>query len=68
MKVLIFLFFFYSAFVFLILLINGNIESNPIPKTKKSKFFSCCHWNVNSLLVHNKLSVLEAQKYDIMCI
>ena len=73
-KILIFLFFFYSTFVFLILLIDGDIDSNPGPKTKtkKENFFSCCHWNVNSLLAHNKLSMLEAynvaHKYDVICI
>ena len=62
------------AFVFLILLMDGDIESNPGPKTKtkKEKIFSCCHWNVNSLLAHNKLSILEAynvaHKYDVICI
>ena len=47
----------------LILLIDGDIESNPGPKTKTKRpnYFSCCHWNVNSLLLaHNKLSMLEA--------
>ena len=73
MKILIFLFFLYSAFVFLILLMDGDIESNTGPKTKKRKpFFSCCHWNLNSLLAHNKLSMLEAynvaHKYDVICI
>ena len=53
---------------------HGDIEPNPRPKptTKNSKFCSCCHWNVNSLVAHNKLSVLEAfnitHKYDIICI
>ena len=52
---------------------DGDIESNPGPKTKtkKENFFSCCHWNVNSLLAHNKLSMLEAynvaHKY-VICI
>ena len=59
--------------LFLILLMDGDIESNPGPKTKtkKENFFSCCHWNVNSLLAHNKLSMLEAynvaHKY-VICI
>ena len=58
--------------MFLILLMNGDIESNPGPKTKteKENFFSCCHWNVNSLLAHNKLAMLEtyniAHKYDAL--
>ena len=37
MKVLIFLFFFYSTFVFLKLLMDDDIESNPGPKTKTEK-------------------------------
>ena len=58
----------------LILLIDGDIESNPGPKTKtkRANFFSCCHWNVTSPLAHNKLSMLEAynvaHKYDVTCI
>ena len=73
MNILIFLFLFYSAFVFLILLMDGDIESNPglKTKTKNQNVFSCCHWNVNSLLAHNKLSVQEtyniAHKYDVLC-
>ena len=53
---------------------DGDIESNPGPKTKTKnpKFFSCCHWNVDRLLAHNKLSMLEtyniAHKYNLICI
>ena len=36
-KILIFLIFFYSTFVFLILLMDGDVESNPGPKTKTKK-------------------------------
>ena len=36
-KILIFLIFFYSTFVFLILLMDGAVESNPGPKTKTKK-------------------------------
>ena len=36
-KILIFLIFFYSTFVFLILLMDGEVESNPGPKTKTKK-------------------------------
>ena len=74
MKILIFLFFFCNAFVLLILLMDGDVESNPGPKTKSKKpiFYSYCHRNVNILLAHNKLSMLEAyniaDKYDIICI
>ena len=73
MKILIFLFFFYSVLVFLTLLMDVDIESNTGRKTKTSKsIFSCCYWNANSLLTHNKLSMLEAyniaHKYDVICI
>ena len=37
MKILIFLFFIYNAFVFLILVIDGDTESNPGFKTKTKK-------------------------------
>ena len=34
--------------------------------------FSCCHWNVNSILAHNKLSLLTAYNsalnYDLICL
>ena len=53
------------------LLSHGDIEVNPGPKRKLSKL-SCCHWNVNSILAHNKLSLIIAyntvQKFDIICI
>ena len=53
---------------------DGDIESNPGPKTKTKnpKFFSCCRWNVDRVLAHNKLSMLEAyniaHKYNLICI
>ena len=60
--------------MFLVLLMDGDIESNPGPKTKTKnpKFFSCCRWNVDRVLAHNKLSMLEAyniaHKYNLICI
>ena len=42
------------------------------PKKKLSKCFSCCHWNVNSILAHNKLSLLTAYNsglnHDLICL
>ena len=53
------------------MLSNGDIEVNPGPKRKISKF-SCCHRNVNSILAHDKLSLIKSyntvQKYNIICI
>ena len=63
----------YKVILFLVLLLlsQGEIEVNPGPKRKLSKPL-CCHWNVNNILAHNKLSLITAyntvQKYDIICI
>ena len=62
-------------FVFLmalLLITHGDIETNPEPESKNSKYFSCCYWNVSSILAHDKLSLLTAynspQHYDVFCI
>ena len=41
------------SYLHLILLQHGDIKSNPGPDKTKLKNFSCCHWNVNSLVGHN---------------
>ena len=70
---LILLTFFYSLFYQILLLLHGDVETNPGPN-KKYKPFTCCHWNVNSLTAHNmvKLSSIAAyntiHKYDFICI
>ena len=37
-----------------------------------SNYSSCCHWNANSILAHNKISLWTAyntvKKFDIICI
>ena len=61
---------FFAAFAFSLFLKHRDVKVNPGPK--KQDFFSWFHWNVNSILAHNKLSLLEAystiHKYDILCI
>ena len=65
--------YLYYFFCSLILLTHGDAETNTSPK-KFHFYFSCCHWNVNSLIAHNmlKASLLEAYnttyKYDFICI
>ena len=65
--------YLYYFFCLLILLTDSDVETNSGPK-KSHLYFSCCHWNVNSLIAHNKLkvSLLEAyntvHKYDFICI
>ena len=72
LKAVIIMLCFFAAFTFLLLLQHGDVEVNPRPKKKEVRFFSCFHWNLNSILAHNKLSLLEAyntiHKYDILCI
>ena len=64
---------FYSLFYQILQLLHGDVETNPGPN-KKYKPFTCCHWIVNSLTVHNmvKLSLIAAyntiHKYDFICI
>ena len=68
-----FLGFYIMVFINLILLC-GDIEENPGPKTKPNDNLSVCHWNVNSIPSHNfqKIAVLESfvamHKFDIIFI
>ena len=56
----------------MLLLTHGDTDSNPGPKHRTSNYFSCCHWNGNSILAHNKLSLLltynTLYKFDVICI
>ena len=61
--------FLWILYFALRLLQHDDIELTPGPK-----YFSICHWNLNSLTVHNyfKVSQLQAfnlvHKFDIICI
>ena len=52
----------------------GDIELNPGPKPSSFKYFSICHWNLNSITSHDflKVKLLTAynvmHKFDIICI
>ena len=54
-----------------LLMLCGDIESNPGPRPNSSQSFSICHWNLNSIKAHNfsKISLLRAyngiHNYDI---
>ena len=56
----------------MLFLTHGEIEINPRPKPRRTNYFSCYHWIVNSIMAHNKLSLLSAyntfHKYDVICI
>ena len=57
-----------------LLLLHGDIESNPGPRNSKNYLPSFCHWNLTSLPAHNfaKLLLLKAYnakyKYDFICL
>ena len=65
--------FFYSLFYQILLLLHGDVETNPGPN-KKYKPFTCCHWNVNSLTTRNMVILPSIaayntiHKYDFICI
>ena len=56
------------------ILLNGDIETNPGPKSIAGQSFSICHWNLNSISAHNftKISLLTAyvlvHNFDIICL
>ena len=63
----------YKIFALIMLLLaHDDTESNPGPNGGTSNYFSCCHWNVNSILAHNKHSLLSAyntlHKFDVIYI
>ena len=57
-----------------LLMLCGDIESNPGPRPNSGQSFSLCHWNLNSIAAHNfsKISLLKAYNaihtYDIICL
>ena len=63
---------FYAVFAVLLLLKHKDVDINPGPKKRETRSFSCLHWNVNSILAHSKLTLLEAyntiHQYDILWI
>ena len=66
---------FRFAFIMLILLTFGDIESTPGTRISDSCYnFSICHWCLSSMTAHNleKINLLEAyntiNKFDIICL
>ena len=66
--------FFYNVFLSVFIFKAGDIELNPGPPKIPQSYFSCCHWNVNSLATCNYSKVLRLKacnsicKYDFICI
>ena len=70
-----FSFRFYFVFILLILLACGDIELNPVPKNRCSRYnFSIYQWHLNSITAHNfaKVNLLQSYyaiyKFDMMCL
>lgn len=53
---------FFSNNFALIVTLHDDIEYNPGPKKKELPCFPFCHWNVNSFVGHNKISLSAAHK------
>ena len=57
-----------------ILLLSGDIETNPGPLSSNLEYLNICHWNLNSIAIQNfiKIPLLEAyitvNKFDIICL
>ena len=57
-----------------LILLSGDIETNPGPKPIAGQSFSICHWNLNSISAHNftTISLLTAyilvHNFDITCL
>ena len=66
--------FFYNVFLSILVLKGGDIELNHGPQKNSYSYFSCYHWNVNSLAADNYSKVLaltaynSTYKYDFICI
>ena len=62
------------SFLSILIILCGDIEINPGPKTISQQGFSICHWNLNSIIAHNfgNIFLLKAyvaiHKFDIICL
>ena len=57
-----------------LILLSGDIKTDPGPISSSGQYFSICHLNLNSIATHNyaKLSLLTAynlvHSFDIICL
>eukprot|EP00111_Clytia_hemisphaerica_P003579 TCONS_00010225-protein len=65
--------YFFLLFKLTLLLLGGDIESNPGP-VERDNTLSVCHWNLNSVWVDNFAKIaqitasLNVHKFDIFCV
>ena len=64
----------YLTWFITMILLSGDIEINPGPKSSSRECFSICHWNLNSISAqsYTKVSLLTAynliHNFDIICV
>ena len=69
-----FILIYYLLWCNSLILLSGDIKTNPGPILSSGQCFSICHWNLNSITAHNyaKLSLLTAynlvHSFDIICL
>ena len=58
----VFILIYYLRWCSSLILLSGDIKTNPGPTPSSVQCFSICHWNLNSITAHNfaKLSLLTA--------
>ena len=70
----VFILIYYLQWCSSLILLSGYIEINTGPTPSSGQCFSICHWNLNSITVHNfaKLSLLTAynlvHSFDNICL
>ena len=50
-------------YIFYFLHCHGDIELNPGPRKLQENIFSICHWNLNSITVHNFSKLMQLRAY-----
>ena len=55
--------FFYNVVLSILILKAGGIELNPGPPKNSHSYFSCCHWNANSLATDNYSKFVALKVY-----
>ena len=64
--------YFINNFKHLLLLLSGDIETNPGPK--RSSNIKFCHWNLNGLAAHDFIKVplvetfITSNSFDLVCL
>ena len=70
----VFILIYYLLWCSSLILLIGDIKTNPDPISSSGQCFSICNWNLNSITAHNcvKLSLLTTynlvHSFDIICL